>query len=154
MSGQDLSKKFVEKNSDAFLCSGFFVIDKIENYHKQHFDYYVPSTKKTFSFQLENGIKLVPIKMIDDKVPEKILFDYDLNFEKIEKIILNEMIYQRIKNKLQKILLSLQNSNDKDILLGTVFISALGLLKVRISLPEIKIIELEKKSFFDILKKK
>ena len=146
--------KFIEKNPDAFLCSGFFVIDKIENDGKQHLDYYVPSIKKTLSFQLENEIKLVPIEMIDEKVPAKILFDYDFDFEKIEQIILNEMIYKGIKNKLQKILLSLQNSEGKNVLVGTVFISAMGLLKVRISIPEMKIIEFEKKSFFDILKKK
>ena len=147
-------KKFIEKNPDAFLCSGFFIIDKIENDGKQHLDYYMPSIKKTFSFQLENEIKLVPIEMIDEKVPAKILFDYDFDFEKIEQIILNEMIYKGIKNKLQKILLSLQNSEGKNVLVGTVFISAMGLLKVRISIPEMKIIEFEKKSFFDILKKK
>ena len=147
-------KNFMKENPKAYLCSGFFIIDKIENDGKQHLDYYMPSIKKTFSFQLENEIKLVPIEMIDEKVPAKILFDYDFDFEKIEQIILNEMIYKGIKNKLQKILLSLQNSEGKNVLVGTVFISAMGLLKVRISIPEMKIIEFEKKSFFDILKKK
>ena len=145
-------QSFVKENPSAYFCSGFFSIDKIENHSKQHFDYYVPSIKKIFSFQLENEIKLVSIEMIDDKVPEKILVDCDFDFEKVEKIILSEMIYKGIKNKLQKILLSLQNSDGKDVLVGTVFISGLGMLKIRISLPETKIIEFEKKSFFDMMK--
>lgn len=146
-------KKFIKANPGAFPCSGFFVIDKDSNDNKQHLDYYVPESKKMFSFQLENEIKLVPIKMIDDKVPEKVLFDCDFDFEKIEQIILNEMIFQGINNKLQKILLSLQNTEGKNVLVGTVFISTLGLLKVRISIPEMKIIEFEKKSFFDFIRK-
>ncbi len=146
-------KKFLKENPGAFPCSGFFVIDKERSDNKQHIDYYVPNIKKMFSFQLENEIKLVPVEMIGDKVPEKVLFDCDFDFKKIEQIILNEMIFQGIKNKLQKILLSLQNTEEKDILVGTVFISALGLLKVRISLPETKIIEFEKKSFFDFIRK-
>ncbi len=147
-------KEFIEKNPDAFLCSGFFVIDKIENDSKQHLDYHIPDKKQIVSFQLENGIKLVPIEMIDDKVPEKILFDCDFDFDKIERMILNEMIYRGIQKKMQKILLSLQNKEGKDFLIGTVFISGLGMLKVQINLPETKIIEFEKKSFFDILKKR
>lgn len=147
-------KKFMQENPEAYLCSGFFVIDKIENDGKQHLDYYVPSQKKTFSFQLENGIKLVSVETIDDKVLERVLGDCDFEFEKVERMILNEMIYKGIQKKMQKILLSLQNKDGRDFLIGTVFISGLGMLKVQIELPEMKISEFEKKSFFDILKKR
>ena len=48
-------KSFIKENKGAFLCSCFFVIDKEEpgKGDKQHFDFYVPSTKKAFSFILE-----------------------------------------------------------------------------------------------------
>ncbi|MBA7691139.1 hypothetical protein ES703_99679 [subsurface metagenome] len=112
---------------------------------------------KIFSFQLEGGIKLVPMEMFEEKIPEKISIDYDFDFKDIEKMIGDEMGRQKMKNKIQKILLSLQNLNGKDFLVGTVFISQLGLLKINIDISEKKITHFEKKSFFNminILKKK
>ena len=190
-------KKFIQENPGAYLCSGFFVIDKEGSDSKQHLDYYVPysssqklpahshsqidnkqlnektpneksvnnlkipstesasnSRGKIFSFQLEDGIKIIPIETIDNKILEGILGDCDFDLTKIEKMIVSEMIYKGIQKKLQKILLSLQNKEGRDFLIGTIFISGLGMLKVQINLPEMKIIEFEKKSFFDILRKK
>ena len=55
-------EQFRKENLKAFLCSGFFIIDKQGKDNKQHFDFYIPSKKKMFSFQLEGGIKLIPIE--------------------------------------------------------------------------------------------
>jgi len=145
-------KQFKEENPNAFLCSGFFIIDKQGKNNKQHFDFYIPSKKKMFGFQLEDGIKLVPIEMFKDKIPSKILFNGDLNFEEIESLIVSEMNKQKIKNKIQKILLSLQSLDGKDFLVGTIFISTLGLLKINIDISEKKVTSFEKKSFFDMIK--
>jgi len=149
-------KEFMKKNPSAYLCSGFFVIDKNPKNpknpdDKQHFDYYIPSSKKMFSFQLEDGIKLVPVEMLNRKVPKKIL-KYEFDFNEMENIIIDEMEKQNIKNKIQKIIFSLQKSNGKESLIATVFISMLGMLKVKIDINERKITEFEKKSLFDILK--
>ncbi|RLG12017.1 hypothetical protein DRN73_03845, partial [Candidatus Pacearchaeota archaeon] len=57
-----------------------------------------------------------------------------------------------VKKQIQKILFSLQTKNKKNYLIGTIFISGFGLLKVNINLSEIKIIDFEKKSFFDMIK--
>ena len=148
-------KNFMKDNKDAYLCSGFFVIDKNPKNpdNKQHFDYYVPSSKKMFSFQLEEGIKRVPLDIINKEVPEKILKP-EFDFNEIEKIIEKEMERRDIKNKIQKIMLSLQNFNKKDFLICTVFISMLGILKVKIDLSTEEVTEFEKKSFFDIMKVK
>jgi len=91
---------------------------------------------------------------------------------KIEKMIEDKMKEQesgrhqaypsirRTGAKIQKILLSLQKIDKKDFLIGTVFISGLGMIKVKIDLdlehrsvyPNVqnfgaKIVEFEKKSF-------
>jgi len=148
-------KKFMKDNKDAYLCSGFFVIDKdLKNPdNKQHFDYYIPSSKKMFSFQLEDGIKIVPVEMLNRKVPEKIS-KHEFDFGEIEKMIEEEMEKQNVKNKIQKIILSLQNIKGRDSLICTVFISMLGILKVKIDLSTKEVTEFEKKSFFDIMKVK
>ena len=148
-------KKFMKENKDAYLCSGFFVIDKDTKNpdNKQHFDYYVPSSKKIFSFQLEDEIKIVPIDTLNKEVPEKIS-KHEFDFDEIEKIIEEEMEKQNVKSKIQKIILSLQNIKGRDYLICTVFISMLGILKVKINLSTEEVTEFEKKSFFDIMKVK
>ena len=150
-------KRFKEENKDAFSCSCFFVINENGEDEKKHFDYYIPSVKKMVSFQLENEIKKVPVEILDKKIPEKILMDYDFSFKEIKDMILDKMQQKNIKNKIQKMLFSLQKLDGKDFLVGTIFISGLGMLKVNVDISEKKITEFEKKSFFsmvNILKKK
>ena len=143
---------FIKENPDAFLCSAFFIIDKEGNDNKQHFDYFSSKTEKIFSFQLENAMQLVPLQALDKKIPEKILLNYDFDFKDIEKMIIDEMGKQRITNKIQKLIFSLQNLKGKDFLVGTIFISMLGLLKINIDISEKKITDFSKKSFMDMLK--
>ena len=150
-------KNFMKENSDAFLCSGFFVIDKEGKDNKIHFDYFLPKDKKIISFQLEQGIQQVPVEMFDKRIPEKISAEHDFDFDDIEKMIISEMEKQGIRNKIQKLILSLQKLKGKDYLVGTIFVSMLGMIKIHIALSEMKITLFEKKSFFDmmnVLKKK
>tara|TARA_Y100000296_G_C4975764_1_gene158129 strand:+ start:33 stop:545 length:513 start_codon:yes stop_codon:yes gene_type:complete len=150
-------KNFMKENPDAYLCSGFFIVgkdDQEKNDNKIHFDYFLLKEKKMFSFQLENKIKLVPLEKFDEKIPEKVSEDFEFEFEEIEKIIEEEMKKENLKNKIQKIMLSLQKINGKDCIIATVFISMMGMLKVNISLADKKITNFEKKSLFDIMKVK
>lgn len=147
-------KKFKKENPKAYLCSGFFIID-LENKNpenKSHFDFYIPSSKKTFSFELENGNKLVELERFDEKVLEKVSMKDSFDFEEIKEMILEEMAEKKINNKILKMIFSLQNSEGKDVLYGTILLSGLGLLKMTFDISEKKISELEKKSFFDMMK--
>lgn len=144
---------FMKENPKAYLCSGFFVID-LENKEKgnqYHFDFFVPETKKTFSFELENEVKLIPLER-DEQVLKKIFFNTAFDFDEIEKILSTEMELKKIKNKIQKMIFSLQNVEGKDFLLGTIFVSGFGLIKANISLPDKTVTDFEKKSFFDMMK--
>jgi len=151
LNSSDNFKSFMKKNPGAFLCSGFFIIDKQGIDNKQHLDFYLPSSKKIYSFQLENNMQLVPIESRNDIIPEKISMNCDFDFDEIENLISQEKEKHNIKNKIQKILLSLQKVNGKDFLIGTAFISSLGLIKINIDLSENKITDFKKKSFFDIM---
>ncbi len=145
-------QKFKEENKDAYLCSCFFVRDLEKNDDKQHFDFFIPSIKKMFSFQVESGCERVPVENFGDKVPEKVSDNNSFTFEEIENLISERMKNENIKNKIQKILFSLQKVDGEEVLLGTIFISALGMIKIRIDLENMKIIDFEKKSFLDMLK--
>ena len=141
-------KNFIKDNPRTYLCSGFFVIDKSGKDEKQHFDFWVNS--KMFTFKLEEGCRVEEVEMIDKRGPGN-LVGSDFDFDEVEKMILDKMEKEGVKGKVQKIILSLQAKDGKDFLVGTVFISALGMLKVNIDLSEMKIIDFQKKSFFEMV---
>ncbi|MBU4069935.1 MAG: hypothetical protein KJ646_03050 [Nanoarchaeota archaeon] len=145
-------KKFMKENPSAYLCSGFFSIDKEGKDNQQHLDYYVPDSKKMFSFQLEDEIKLIPTQIFDGYIPSKLLVNNDVDFDDVEKLIVEKMEQENIKNKLQKILLSLQNKDGNDFFISTIFISGFGMLKLNIDISEMKVVLFEKTSFLDIMK--
>lgn len=144
-------KKFKKENLSAYFCSGFFSIDKKGNDNQQHLDFFVKDTGKAFSFQMEKGINLVELEYYKDS-PGKLNEKIDFDFNKIEEKIINKMQEEKIKNEMQKLLFSLQNIDRKDTLIGTIFISGLGLIKTRIDLKTSEIIEFERKSFFEFFK--
>ncbi len=146
-------KRFVRENPDAYFCSGFFSIDKIGNDNKRHFDFYVPLEKRIFSFQLEEGFKIVPLENLSGQVLDELDDNIDFGFEEVEKMIREKMREEGVDKEIQKILFSLQKLNERNFLVGTVFISSLGLIKINIDLEDRKVTDFEKKSFFDILKK-
>jgi len=146
-------KKFIEENKDAYFCSGFFIVDKDEKpQNKYHLDFYIPSKDKTFSFELEDGIKLVELEHIEGPVLEKVSMKEEFDFDFLEEIILEEMRNKKINNKIQKLIFSLQNKDKRDFLIGTIFLSGLGLVSVNIDVLEKKIIDFEKKSLFEMMK--
>lgn len=145
-------KKFMDENPSAYLCSGFFSIDKEGKDNQQHLDYYVPDSKKMFSFQLEGEIKLIPAQIFEGYVPSKLLVNNNVDFDEVEKIIMEKVEKENVKNKIQKILLSLQNKDGNDFFISTIFISGFGMLKLNIDISEMKVVLFEKKSFLDIMK--
>ena len=146
-------KTFLKENKSAYLCSGFFVIDmeNRETGNQYHFDFFVPESKKTFSFELETGVKLVPLERNDEQILEKVSLNSSFDFDEIEKIISKEMEIKKINNKIQKIIFSLQNVKGKDLFLGTIFVSGFGMVKANIDLKDKRVIDFEKRSFFDML---
>jgi hypothetical protein len=150
----DEYKQFLKENPDAYLCSGFFDIDLTnDSANKYHFDFYIPSNKKTFSFEMENEIRLIPLERdYDEKVLNKVLMKTNFDFDRIKEKIIIEMEVKKINNQIQKMIFSLQNIDGEDLLLGTVFLSGLGLLKVNIDFDKNQITDFEKKSIFDMIK--
>jgi hypothetical protein len=108
---------------------------------------------KIFSFQLEEGFKIVPLENLSGQVLDKLSESIDFDFEEVEKMVGEKMQEEKVDKEIQKILFSLQKLNEKNFLIGTVFISGLGLIKINIDLEDKKVTDFEKKSFFDMLRK-
>jgi hypothetical protein len=166
-------KKFKQENKDSYLCSGFFIIDLESGNHqrvlhnscdptevedssdlenKYHFDFYIPSSKKTFSFQLEDGVKLIELERFEENILKEVSMKDNFDFDEIKEMILKEMEEKKINNKIQKMIFSLQNQEGKDFLYGTIILSGLGILKMTFDISEKKLDDFEKKSFFDMMK--
>jgi hypothetical protein len=143
--------QFIKENPTAYLCSGFFMIDKQENDNKQHLDFFIPGKEKIFSFQIEGEGKMAILDLLDKRIPEKIIVDFNLDFEDIQDRIMEKMRQQEINNRIQKYIFSMQKIEGKNFLTGTVFLSMFGLLKVVINLDDNKITDFQKKSFFDMM---
>ncbi len=145
---------FKKEHPDSFFCSGFFEVSLEEKAleNRYHFDFYVPSLKKTFSFELEDGIKLIELERNDERFLQEVPMDVAFDFDELQELILQEMEKQKISNKIQKMIFSLQTKDKKEVLYGTIFLSGLSLLRLTISLPEKTIRDFEKKSFFDMMK--
>jgi len=148
----DEYKKFVKQNAENYLCSAFVVVDKQANDNKVHVDYFVPKEDEIFSFELENKCRKVKVERYDKDIPLKIKEDIDFDIDEIEGLIYAKIEEEKIKNKVQKVILSLQNYNGQLMLTGTVFISMLGMLKINIDVDKMKIILFEKKNLFDMVK--
>jgi len=150
-------KLFKRDFPKAYPCSCFFVIDKEGNDNQQHFDFWVEQENENkgsiLSFKLEAGGELVPVDNLGN-IPKEISLDIDFSFDDIEKIIEEKVKEEKIKNKIQKYLFSLQEKDGKHYLIGTLFLSMMGLLKVSVNLETMKIEDFEKKSFFDVMKVK
>ncbi len=145
-------KNFIKENPDAYPCSCFFAVDKEGKDNQFHFDYFVPSIKKMFSFQLEKEIEKVSLELFDSRIPEEISMNLDFDFKDMEELILNKMKQEKIEDKVKKMLFSLQKIEKKDFLIGTIFISALGMLKVNIDVDKKEIMQFSKSSFLDMFR--
>ncbi len=146
----DEFKEFIKKYPSAFLCSAFFSIDKKGNDNKQHFDYFIGD--KIISFQLEDNFKKIELENFGGQVPKKVNEKIDFDFKILERMIVDKMQEENIRKDIQKILWSLQRLDEGDFLIGTIFISGLGMVRVKINLKDNKLVDFEKKSLFDIVK--
>lgn len=149
-------KEFQKLNPKSFLCGGFFIIDlKEEKNEQKHLDYYNPEKKEMSSFCLNNNCEIKPIDTLNkDYTPLKIKDTLDFSFEDIQNLILDKIKEEKIDKKTEKILASLQCVEDKHYLIGTIFISGLGLIKFRFNLETKEFEDFEKKSFMDIIRKR
>lgn len=150
-------KEFMKENKKAFLCSCFFSIDFVGKDNKVHLDYFVPETKKMFGFQLEKDCEKMPLEIKEDYLPEKMNEKMELELNDIEQILMKKMKEEKIPEKVQKIFISVQRVKSKDLLIGTIFISAMGMISFEMDLDTKKVTSFQKKSFsdfFKILKKK
>jgi len=147
-------QKFKKENPEAYPFGGFFSFD-LENKeisNQYTLDYFIPSFNKAVSFKLENGVEMIPITIQENQKFTQIGANYSFDFQEFQELIEKEMEKKEIKSKIQKILYSLQNYENEDYLLATVFLSGFGILQANVKIQNKEITKFEKKGFMDFLK--
>lgn len=145
---------FKKENPDSYPFGGFFSID-LENKGKNNqysLDYFIPSLKKAFSFKIEEKVEKIPITVQETEKMLPIGNNYSFKFKDFQRKIEERMQEENSKEKIQKILYSLQNLEKEDYLLATVFLSGLKMIQATIKISNKEITKFEKKGFLDFLK--
>jgi hypothetical protein len=151
-------KKLIKEDPKAYLCSAFFVRDFKDKHNETHVDFYSPKIKKIISFKVDGKAERIPIDKKAETMTHKIfvpppLFkDINLEIEKIRPIILDEMHNRGLTDDVQKILVILQNLDQRDVWNCTCFLSGMGLLQSHVEDKSASVLFMEKRSFFDIIK--
>jgi hypothetical protein len=151
-------KDFMKKYPKTYLCSLFFVRDFSENHNETHIDYYTPSTKKIISFDLDKKVTKSPIdkkaeNMKHEKfVPKKLGNKIKLDIDRLKPIILDEMHNRGLTDNIQKMIIILQNIENRDVWNCTCFLNGLGLLQCKVEDSSETVLFMEKQSFFDLIK--
>ena len=151
-------KKFKKEDSKSYLCSVFFVRDFKDKHNETHIDFYSPKTKKIVSFKADGKIERIPIdkkaETIAHKkfIPPTLTKEIILEIEKIRPIVLDEMHNRGLTDDIQKILVILQNLDDRDVWNCTCFLNGMGLLQTHVEDKSESVLFMEKRSLFDMIK--
>ena len=151
---------FKEKNPEAELCAGFFILDFLSNDNKNSLDYKIPNTDKIFTFDVkEEDVLIKEDKLITDETNShpplsKISPNIKVEVNELKSIVGTEALDKGISAKFNKIIAVLQNYEDKEIWNLTCMLDQLIILNILIDIETGKIIKFERKSMMDLIKKK
>ncbi len=148
-------KKFIEEHKKAYLCAGFFVLDYEQGKHVHQVDFFIPTIQKIATFSLEGGKKLqisepvVKLKKSFEKLDSTTKTDIDA----LKGIVADEMHNRTITQEIKKMIVVLHAQNGKKIWNLNCITNELGILKVHIDDETSSILEFEKASLFDFVRK-
>lgn len=146
-------RKFLKGNRNAYLCSGFFVMDLDTEKNMHQIDYYLPSKKKFANFVLDEGVKVQLSEGAKDKKPEKLKNEIKTDIEALKGIVEDEMKNRTVTAELKKIIAVLQTIEGKNVWNLNCLTGDMGLIKVHIDDDSGNILKFEKASLFDFIKK-
>lgn len=151
----DAFKQFKNKNPDAELCAGFFVLDYQNQANQQQLDYCF-SDGKIFTFILDKEITIKEAETIEGQEQKKLgklNKDIKADLDDIEKILENEFQARKIGKKINKTIAILQIYEGKQIWNLTLMLEGFAMIQCHIDSFSGEILKFEQKSMFDFVKK-
>ncbi|MEK6871503.1 MAG: hypothetical protein AABX16_01225 [Nanoarchaeota archaeon] len=151
-------KAFKQKNPDAELCAGFFVIDLARKDNKSALDYKHGDSIFTFSAEDEK-IKIEEDELITiaGRPPlQKIERSVTVDINEIKNIALSSLIHNKIISKLQKIIAvlqrhSLDGKDEKQVWHLTCMLEGMGIVTIIVDSESGEVIKFEKKNVMDFM---
>lgn len=146
-------KNFKIKYPEAFLAAGFFVLDLEGGMNVHQIDFYVPNEKKIAAFSLDGEISVKLLETLNDKVPEKLNMDTNIDLDALSGILSDEMKNRGMSENIRKIIAVIQNIDGKRIWNLNCVLSGMEILKSHIEDESQTVLKIEKASILDIMKK-
>ena len=144
---------FVKENPDAFMAAGFFVIDFEQNHNIHQLDFYVPSKKKIAAFTLDDSVIVQMLDAMNDAEPSKLDPSTNIDLEELKGIVQDEMRNRGFSENIGKMIAILQNVEDKKIWHVNCVLSGMHILKAKVEDSDKSVLEMDKKSMMDFVKK-
>ena len=145
-------KEFKEKNPNAYLCAGFFILDYESGKNMHQIDYFLPQ-KKVATFYLDNDIKMkISEQCIKKKLPA-IKTNPKTDLEALKGIVEDEMKNRIVTDKVRKMVAILHIDDNKLIWNLQVILDGLNILLVHVDDSDQNILKFEKHSLMELMKK-
>ena len=152
----DAFKNFKEKNPDAELCAGFFVIDyeQGEKANQQQLDY-ILKNNKIYTFILNKEIILKEAETIEGKREKLPPLDKEVkvDLDDVEQIVQEKIKHEKLNKKMDKIIAVLQTHKNKVLWNLNCMLEGMEILQVHVDCENGEILKFEKRSMFDFIKK-
>ena len=159
-------KDFKEKNPDAELCAGFFVLDFLSNDTRETLDYKLEQGKKVFTFSLKgDDITFSEDELIESEGKpklKKIKPSVNVEVEELKSIAGTKKLDEGLASPMHKIIAVLQihehkseegQAEERQVWNLTCILDGLQILHILVDSDSGQIIKFEKKSMMDFIKK-
>lgn len=153
LEGSPTYKDFQDKNKDAFLAAGFFVIDFESGKNVHQIDYFVPSKKKFAAFTLDHKVIMQLFDMLDKRQPEQLDLTVNIDLDALKGILQDEMKNRNMTSTIKKMIAVIQNVKGKKVWSVNCVLSGMDILKAHIEDDSKTVLRLEKASLFDYIQK-
>ncbi|MBS3079298.1 PepSY domain-containing protein [Candidatus Pacearchaeota archaeon] len=158
----ELSEEFInfkEKNPDAEMCAGFFIIDFFGNDNKRSIDFKVGDKIFTCSLRDDDSIKIQEDKLVEvegTKFPELQTINPNIKVDAEDAIGIakTRTLDEGIAAKYNKAISVLQKHEGKQVWNITAMLDGLIILHILVNADSGEIIKFERKSMMDLIKKK
>lgn len=146
-------KEFHNKNHDAFLVAGFFVLDFETGMNVHQIDYYIPSQKKVAAFTLDSEVQVQILETAGEKTPERLDMKTNIDLDGIKGILEDEMKNRNITSEIKKVIAIIQNIEGKKVWSLNCILSGMEILKAHVDDESRTVLKMEKASVLDYIKK-
>ncbi len=146
-------KEFRVKYPDNYMIAGFFILDLETGNNIHQIDFYVPSKKKIAAFSLDGEIKVELLNTVNEKIPEKLTLDTNIDLDALPGILTDEMHNRGISEQIRKIIAVIQNVNGERIWDLNCVLTGMEILRSHIEDKSETVLKIEKTSIVDIMKR-